>query len=87
MLKKLGFWKRFQDPMHEQFRTVIKMFGALAYCPVDQVQAAYDALSRYATNLYPDITSYTEYFTRTWIGPPGSGGGRYKLNFWNIREA
>ena len=87
MLKKLGFWKRFQDPVHDPFRTIVKMFGALAYCPVDQVQTAFDILSRHATISYPDITPYTQYFARTWVGPPGSDGGRYKLSFWNIREA
>ena len=77
------------------FKNVIRMFVALAYVPVEEVHTTFDILSRHAMNMYPDdgrygdlpIAPFITYFSNTWMGPPGSGGGKFKLQFWNVRES
>ena len=94
-LKELGFWTMYVNADNDIFKNVIRMFVALAYVPVDEVHAAFNILSRHAMNMYPDdgrygdlpISPFITYFMNTWMGPNGGAGGKFKLQFWNVRES
>ena len=83
---ELGYKKKYMTD--EVFRTVIKMFPSLAYVPVQHVQAVAQELFRHALTLFPEesMEKFIQYFQFTWTGVAGSEGGRFKLDFWNVRD-
>ena len=84
--REIGYKTKYMTD--ETFRTVIKMFVALAYVPVDQVQAVAQVLFRHALAQFPEeaMERFIQYFQFTWTGVGGSDGGRFKLEFWNVRD-
>ena len=93
-LKELGYWEIYigEDPT---LKEVIHMYAAMPYVPLEKIHEVYAVLSQHAQTLFPDhsplgepsITPFNNYFSRTWIGTPGSDGGLFKHRFWNVREA
>ena len=92
MAKKLGYWELYVDPENPTFRTVLCMYASLAYVPLEHVHEYYGILSRHALSLFPDntptsITPFNEYFLNTYVGAPGTEGGKFKHKFWNVRDS
>ena len=93
-VKELGYWELYigEDPA---FKNVIHLYAAMPYVPLDKIHDVYAILSQHAQTLFPDncpfgtrsITPFNNYFSRTWVGTPGSAGGLFKHCFWNVREA
>ena len=83
---QMGFYRRYFDPEDESFRTCIKLWPSLSTVPIVDMHIAVNDLTRHTLLLFPELNDYVMYFTETWAGLPGGNGGRFHLEFWNIRD-
>ena len=83
---KLGFYELYFYSENDNFKIVVKCWCSLAYVPIPEVHNSVTILTRWTLRQYPTMDGFIIYFVKTWCGLPGSNGGRFKLEFWNIRD-
>jgi len=82
-----------RDTSDSQFALEIRQLAALAFVPVDQVVAAFEALqdSQFYIDNEAEIRDLLSYFEDNWIGRPNRRGQRldaiFPLSLWNVYNA
>ena len=82
----LGFYRRYFYSDDDAFKVCVKLWPSLATVPIKDMHIAVADLTRHTLLLFPDMNGFIMYFTENWSGIPGSNGGRFHLEFWNIRD-
>jgi hypothetical protein len=85
--QQLGMEPRYAA--EENFRNVVKMFTALAFCSLDHVVERFNDLAEHFIDTCGEVQAhqdFLEYYERTWIGRPGRRP-LFPREMWNCRES
>ncbi len=68
----------------EEFAVQCRLFGALAFVPLNDVQAAFDAV-RQQPDFDPRLRPFLNYYEDTWLGRNGVNA-RFPPHLWNVNH-